>query len=93
MREDEDFPNDLLMFTRCMWYVSNTNNAYFFPGVALVGFWVLVTELFVSKYVRNLKYGNSEIRKYLEGNRKIGTVGQIHRVIRNRVYGISLLFN
>lgn len=65
----------------------------FFPGVALVGFWVLVTELFVSKYVRNLKYRNSEIRKYLEGNRKIGTVGQIHRVIRNRVYGISLLFN
>ena len=71
MREDEDFPNDLLMFTHCMWYVSNTNNAYFFPGVALVRFWVLVTELFVSKYVRNLKYGNSEIRKYLEGNRKI----------------------
>ena len=43
----------------------------FFPGVALVRFWVLVTELFVSKYVKNLKYGNSEIRKYLEGNRKI----------------------
>ena len=80
------------MFTYCFLFISNTNNAHFFgPGVIVLFSVGLVTELFESKYVRNLNNGNCGTRKYLEGNRVNGLLTAFKIVSKNGIHGVNPL--